>query len=224
MLVEEDAAGPKSEGMEQAPAAPSSATRTKQARAKNRATPGAVRARAARRGMGGPENMKHNYRGVRQRLWGKWVAEIREPNHGRRHWLGTFDTAVDAALAYDRAARAIHSPLAPVNFPAVSTAAAPGQCEPASCSLATAAASVFEEHEVEPVPAQGGGRGNAQHRDASWAAPEEMFADYLDDIAMYIDVDAVTEMVASYPDIKSEDWQVDELDTDVVDSPLWGAG
>lgn len=60
---------------------------------------------------------RKKFRGVRQRPWGRWAAEIRDPTRGKRLWLGTYDSPEEAATVYDKAAVRLKGPDAVTNFP-----------------------------------------------------------------------------------------------------------
>ncbi|KAL2333516.1 hypothetical protein Fmac_014729 [Flemingia macrophylla] len=97
---------------------------------------------ATRKRKEGERERENRYKGIRMRKWGKWVAEIREPNKRSRIWLGSYSTPVAAARAYDTAVFYLRGPSARLNFPDLLAAQGPAAADMSSASIRKMAAEV----------------------------------------------------------------------------------
>jgi hypothetical protein len=173
------------------------------------------------KGKGGPQNSLCNFRGVRQRTWGKWVAEIREPNGGNRRWLGTFSNSKEAARAYDAAAKTLYTSRARLNFPAGLD----------SKTTSNYSAEVGEnENVVEGITcvspnvmnAEGGGELRADSQDSVVAETntlgttiqEDLTCPFIDDDELMFDLDSIPELFNNFENLGSffDDGQLGCLD------------
>lgn len=121
-------------------------------------------AHSSSRSMAQQNNHEHptpSYVGVRQRKWGKWVSEIREPGKKTRIWLGSYEAPDMAAAAYDVAAFHLKGSRARLNFPElVDSLPKPASSSAEHIQLAAQEAAMLFKRQVQGRPNECGGGGD----------------------------------------------------------------
>ncbi|XP_020231531.1 ethylene-responsive transcription factor 1B [Cajanus cajan] len=96
------------------------------------------------------QSKQRSYIGVRKRPWGKFAAEIRDTTrNGSRVWLGTFESAEAAALAYDQAAFSMRGHNAVLNFPVERVKESLEEIQYSCCNGSSPALALKERHCIQ---------------------------------------------------------------------------